>query len=94
MNPVYLTYSYINYQNLGITLIDGGGNRATVAAADVGNEALAQPMDLKFILNQVRFPLDGFAGVDLTDVVAVELSLSYTEIGVIDVADVAFTRGA
>lgn len=46
------------------------------------------------ILNQVRFPLDRFGGVDLSDIRAVELQFSRTQSGVIDIADVAFTRGA
>jgi hypothetical protein len=45
------------------------------------------------IVNQVRFPLRLFAGVDLGDVRAVRLRFSRTASGVIDIADVAFSRG-
>ena len=41
-------------------------------------------------MNQIRFPLASFEGVDLTDIVAVELAFSRTERGVINVSDMAF----
>jgi hypothetical protein len=46
------------------------------------------------ILNQVRFPLALFQGVDLTRLRQVQLRFSRTPTGVIDMADLAFTRGA
>ena len=89
----------IRLQDLDVVLVDGEGERAAVAASDVGNQALAYPSGLRryvghFILNQVRFPLDEFRGVDLRDVRAVHLRFGRTEAGVIDVADAAFASGA
>jgi hypothetical protein len=86
-------------QDLDVVLIDGEGDRAAVAASDVGRQALAYPAGLRrsvghFILNQVRFPLDEFRGVDLRDVRAVHLRFGRTEAGVIDIADAAFASGA
>ena len=80
-------------------LEDGSGNSADVAASQVGDVALALPrffdsFAAHIILNQVRFPLGRFTGVDLTDVRAVELRFTETDRGVIDVADLGFTRGA
>jgi hypothetical protein len=97
-NPGYLSNDGIAYQDLVVVLEDGSGGRAEVAAADAGNDALAYPFDDraaggKIALHQIRFPLAGFAGVDLTDVVAVELAFSRTDRGVIDVADLAFFAG-
>ena len=94
-NPGYWANQDIEYQDLVVVLEDGTGARAEVAAADIGNEALRDPRRgarrlLHVIMNQIRFPLASFEGVDLTDVVAVELAFSRTERGVIDVADLAF----
>jgi hypothetical protein len=97
-NPGYWANYGVTDQDLVVVLEDGSGNRAEVLASDVGSEALAYPLGNHgaghFILNQVRFPLDAFTGVDLTDVVAVELEFSRTLSGVVDVADLAFTAGA
>lgn len=99
VNPGYPVNEGISFQDLDVVLVDGDGDRAAVAASEVGNEALAYPPGLRsavghFILNQVRFPLDDFRGVDLRDVRAVLLRFSRTEAGVIDVADAAFASGA
>jgi hypothetical protein len=70
-----------------------------VAAADIGNDALRYPIrdgrrgGGHIVMNQIRFPLTEFTGVDLTDVVAVELAFSRTDRGVINVSDVAFMAG-
>jgi hypothetical protein len=69
-----------------------------VGAADVGNDVLANPIRGRrtaghVIMNQIRFPLSAFAGVDLTRVKAVEIDFSRTERGVIDISDMAFIRG-
>jgi hypothetical protein len=98
VNPGYPVNEGIR-QDLDVVLVDGGGDRAAVAASEVGRGALAYPAGLRgsvghFILNQVRFPLDEFRGVDLRDVRAVHLRLSRTEAGVIDIADAAFASGA
>jgi hypothetical protein len=99
VNPGYPVNRGIPFQDLDVVLVDSEGDRAAVAASDVGNEALAYPAGLRryvghFILNQVRFPLDDFRGVDLRDVRAVHLRFDRTEAGVIDVADAAFASGA
>jgi len=46
------------------------------------------------ILQQLRFPLEGFDALDLGDVRAVEIRFDRTNKGVIDVADLAFSAGA
>jgi hypothetical protein len=68
-----------------------------VAADEVGNEALRYPPGLRrfsghLILQQVRFPLDGFA-LDLSDVRAIVIRFDRTSKGVIDVADLNFSAG-
>ena len=78
-------------QDLVVILADGAGGRAEVAASEVGNDALT--MDTRMILNQVRFPLRSFLGVDLRDVRRVILDLSATPAGEVQIADVAFTSG-
>jgi dienelactone hydrolase len=102
VNPGYEEARSIRRQDLTVQILDGAGNRASVAAAEVGAAPLVLP-PLRFvpgccyagkaILNQVRFPLQRFEGVDLSDVRAVVLRFSRTDRGVIDVADLAFTRG-
>jgi hypothetical protein len=99
VNPGYPENDGTRLQDLDVVLVDGGGERAAVAASDVGRQALAYPSGLQryvghFILNQVRFPLDEFRGVDLRDVRAVHLRFSRTDTGVIDIADAAFASGA
>jgi hypothetical protein len=94
MNPGYFVNDFVSFQNLEVVLEDGDGDRARVAASDVGNEALSRPANGKFILNMVRFPLSAFTGVDLTDIDHVEIVFSQTPAGVLDVSDVAFSRGS
>jgi hypothetical protein len=88
--------SSTTFQNLVVALVDGNGDRAEVLASDVGNEALRYPLGRRggghFILNEVRFPLDAFEGVDLTDIASVVLDLSATKAGVINMSDLAFVR--
>lgn len=95
-NPGYRANRGLAYQDLAVALIDGSGNSAEVLASEVGNEPLAYPLLGRHrlghvILNQLRFPLSRFVGVDLTDVRAVELRFSRTQRGVIDIADFAFS---
>jgi hypothetical protein len=98
-NPGYWINHPGGIQDLTVVLFDGSGHSAAVNASDVGNDALAYPFGKgrwpsgHYILNQLRFPLDAFTGVDLTDVRAVELQFSRTQAGLIDVADLAFTSG-
>ena len=102
VNPGYPASQDIPRQDLVVRLIDGAGQQADVAASEVGNDALAFPsgwggveiLNGHVILNQVRFPLGRFEGVDLSDIRAVEVRFSRTGSGVIDVADLAFTNGA
>jgi hypothetical protein len=95
-SPGYRANRTLAYQDLAVALVDGSGNSAEVLASEVGNEALAYPLRGRHqlghvILNQLRFPLSRFVGVDLTDVRAVELRFSRTQRGVIDIADLAFS---
>ena len=98
-NVGYYWTRYYDVTDMSVVLEDGSGNRTSVAAADVGNDALTYPLryrrgqtEGKVILHQLRFPLEAFAGVDLTDVVAVEFTFDRIPLGVIDVADLAFQR--
>ncbi len=93
--PGYGANRGIKFQDLVVALIDGGGNVAEVVASDVGNDALAAlPRGQgHIILNQLRFPLERFEGVDLSDIREVQLRFSRTLQGVIDIADVAFSSG-
>jgi hypothetical protein len=98
VNPSYDANYGVRAQDLTVVLSDGSGHRAEVTAAAVGNAALAYPQGLRrylghVILNQIRFPLSAFAGVDLTDVRSVTLRFDRTSQGVIDLADLAFSRG-
>jgi hypothetical protein len=83
-------------QDLSVALVDGSGHGATVGASDVGNAALEYPRRRTghYILNQVRFPLSRFRGVDLSDVRRVIFRFNRTEQGVLGVADVMFSAGA
>jgi hypothetical protein len=98
INPGHDANRGLKRQDLVVVLEDGAGNRARVDASDVGNAALAYPVGLRHylghtILNQVRFGLSRFSGVDLTDIRAVELRFTRTHAGVIDIADLAFSSG-
>jgi hypothetical protein len=93
-----LNYGY-DVQDFVVALEDGNGERAELGASDVGNDALADPFPTRrsqghIILNQIRFPLELFDGVDLTDIRAVELVFSRIAYGDIHVADLAFSAGA
>lgn len=98
-NPGYSANDGTAYQDLVVVLEDADGTRTEVAAADIGNDVLAYPLQGRrnpqghIIMNQIRFPLSAFAGVDLSRVVAVELGFSRTDRGVIDVSDLGFMRG-
>lgn len=94
-NPGYTVNDGIAYQDLVVVLEDGTGARSELAAADVGNDALAAPFDDRaagnhIVMHQIRFPLTRFSGVDLDDVVAVELTFTRSDRGAIDVSDLAF----
>ena len=99
LSPGYRANSGVQYQDLVVALIDGAGNEAEVVASEVGNEALRRGTtedrrpEGRVILNQVRFPLADFDGVDLTDIHRVEFRFSRMVEGVIQIADVAFSKG-
>jgi hypothetical protein len=86
----------VRFHNLLVVLEDGSGNRSYVAASEAGNDALEMPVGRfsHVMLNQIRFALTRFDGVDLTDIVRVELRFTRTPSGVIDLADLAFSKGA
>ena len=98
VNPGYPQNRFAAYQDLSLALIGGDGGEAEVDASEVGNEALRYPVGLRgsghVLMNQLRFPLAVFGGVDLTDVRFVEIRLNRSLAGVIDVADVAFAGSA
>jgi hypothetical protein len=98
VNPGYDQNRRVDYQDLEVALIDGDGNEMSVAASEVGNEALRYPISRSgaghVLMNQVRFPLSAFGGVDLSDVRTVEFRFTRTFAGVIDVSDVAFAAQA
>lgn len=98
LNPSYTANDGVPLQDFSIVLVDGAGRRSEVAASEVGNAPLAHPIGRRggghFILNQIRFPLTAFTGVVLQDIRAIELVFTHTASGVIDVADLAFSRGA
>ena len=97
VNPVY-DINFSKYQDLAVALVDGSGTAAAVPASEVGNEALKYPVQGRglrirghILMQQVRFPLDVFEGVDLSDIRAVEFRFTRMKAGVINVADVAFS---
>jgi hypothetical protein len=99
VNPGFRANAGVDHQDLMLSLVDGSGEQVAVAAADVGNEALRFPSGLRrlsghVILQQIRFPLDGFGALDLSDVREIVLTFDRTDEGVIDIADLAFTAGA
>jgi hypothetical protein len=98
-NPGCYWTEYTELQDLSVVLEDSSGARASVPAADVGNDALTFPLRLtkrglegKVIMQQIRFPILAFDGVDPTSIVAVEVVLDRTDLGVITIADLAFQR--
>jgi hypothetical protein len=96
-NPGYDANRGLEYQDFVVVLTDGDGNSAEVGASDVGNDALAYPLEGRrsghVIMNQIRFPLTAFEGIDLTRITDVELQFSRTSRGVINVSDMAFWAG-
>jgi hypothetical protein len=96
-NPGYLTNEGIDYQDFDVVLEDTTGARSAVGASDVGNDVLANPVQRRggghVIMNQIRFPLTAFTGVDLTKLKAIEFDFSRVSHGVIDVSDLAFEKG-
>jgi hypothetical protein len=99
LNPGYRANAGVANQDLSVSLIDGSGDRVAVAAAEVGNDALRYPKGLRrftghVILQQLRFPIENFDALDLSDVREIVISFDRVEQGVIDVADLSFSAGA
>jgi hypothetical protein len=98
-NPGYDANRAFEYQDLVVVLVDADGARARLGASEVGNDALAYPLGGRrgdqghVIMNQIRFPLSAFTGVDLTRITSVRLAFARLPYGVIDVADMAFWAG-
>ncbi len=99
VNPGYRANAGVAYQDLSLELVDGSGRSTTVIADDVGNEALRFPPGVRrftghVLLQQQRFPLARFDGLDLADVREIVIRFDRTTTGVIDVADLVFSAGA
>ncbi|HXJ62434.1 MAG TPA: hypothetical protein VNN79_01655 [Actinomycetota bacterium] len=96
-NPGYATFLARGQRavHLQVVLRDGAGHVAVVSSTSVGDAALVVRFGRfsHFILNQVRFPLSAFAGVDFTDVTSIEVLLPRNGASVLDVADMNFTAG-
>ena len=96
-DPGYNANYGITYQDFDVIVEDTNGARAVVAASDVGNDVLHNEFSRRrgsthLIMNQIRFPLSAFSGVDLSHVAAVEFSFDRVSAGVIHVSDLAFQR--
>jgi hypothetical protein len=98
VNPSYAQNNGVALQNLSVLLKDSSGGSVEVPASSVPNDnALMYPPGLPaghFIMNQIRFPLSQFTGIDLTHVTSVSLVFDQQAKGVVDVSDMAFTKGA
>ena len=97
VNPAYRGNSGVAQQGMTVEIADRSGHVADVTASQIDDRALQfQPGRFlsHFILTQLRFPLAMFHGVDLSDIASVRLVFDRTPKGVVDVADLAFTRGA
>ena len=98
MNVGYDANWGTDYQDFDIVLEDTTGAQASVAAADVGNDVLGVQLTGRrrpsghLIMNQIRFPLADFQGVDLTRIRSVTFAFDRVASGVIDVSDLAFQR--
>ncbi|MCP3800801.1 hypothetical protein NLX83_16160 [Allokutzneria sp. A3M-2-11 16] len=84
-------------QDLRIVLTDTAGKTASVKASEHG-KALDYPLQggkndvlPKLHLNQVRVPLNAFAGVDLTKITSVTFALDVNPTGALAVSDLVFT---
>jgi dienelactone hydrolase len=98
-NPGYAQALGVPRQNFVVELTDRAGVSASVPASRIARQALTFPPGLQrfaghVILNQLRFPLELFEGVDLGDIRDVEVEFSRHRRGAINVADLAFTAGA
>ena len=98
VNPAFRGNAGVAQQGMTVEIADRSGRVEDVAASQIDDRALQfqpGPRFLShFILTQLRFPLAMFHGVDLRDVASVRLVFDRTPKGVVDVADLAFTRGA
>jgi len=98
MNPGYDANGGVDYQDFDIVLEDTTGAQASLGASDVGNDVLGVQLSGgrrssgHLIMNQIRFPVAEFQGVDLTHIRSVTFLFDRVSSGVIDVSDVAFQR--
>ena len=86
-------------QDFLIVLIDGQGQEAVVHAADLGTALFDPPGDTfadggseKTTLNGVIAPLSLFAGIDLTNLAALELRFDQTQAGTVQITDLMFRK--
>ena len=96
VNPGYRANDDVAVQDLSVELRDGS-HIVQVPASSVPDAALVYPPGLPaghVILNQIRFPLSSFTGVDLTHVTEVRIVFNRTAGGTVDISVLAFTRGA
>ncbi|MDO8211266.1 hypothetical protein [Conexibacter sp. CPCC 206217] len=79
-------------QDFDVTLIDASGRRATTRAArwTTSLEPSIGTTYRHIVLNGIRIPLWGFAGVDLTRIVSVQLGFSSPALGSIQLSDLMF----
>lgn len=93
--PGFRANRAVEFQDLSVALVDGAGGEAELSASEVGNRALRSGRGFlpHYVLQQVRFPLDLFDGVDLSDVVEVQFRFNRMRGGVVQVSDVAFSSG-
>lgn len=82
-------------QEVDVVLQDGSGARAAVRLS-AWSEALFDPPGARTerhgVMNQAQIPLSAFAGVDLSDVRAVELVAAAPSTGTMVLSDVMFLR--
>ena len=84
-------------QALDLAVVDGAGREAVVALDGRDEPALvpyAGEEESEVLLNGVRVPVAELSGVDLTDVVALELRSGRTTTGSVQVADLTVDRSA
>ena len=98
VNPAYRGNRGVHLQDMTVQLTDRSGHVAAVAASQIDDRALVfQPGPVflsHFILTQLRFPLAMFHGVELRNLSSVRFVFDRTPKGVINVSDLAFSRGA
>ena len=81
-------------QDFSVVLTDGLGRSGSVRVGQVSRALFFPPGSVSFVpklvLNTVRIPLSGFAGIDLTDVRTVQFRFNQISMGALLITDVAF----